>query len=349
LSQLTTDHSVAEELVARGELSEAEAAVHPHRHILTRALGVSPDIDVDIWQVVPEAGDRFLLCSDGLTNEVPAEEITRVLSEIRDPESAAEALVGMANEAGGSDNITVVVLDVVVGERDEEGRDQSVSSVAVSAGGAMPDGAANASGVPSSTRTGVATLEATADAESTSTMEGTTTTGTTTAPGRSAASTQARPRPAEPVTPPRVRGPRRITFRVLFFLLVLAGLLVGAYALVHWYVNGSYFVGLNHNQVVIYQGRPGGFVGIEPRVVEHTQMTGQNVPSYKVPELKAGVQEPSLAAAHSYVANLLLAMCSLSQPPANLTCPPASGPSSTPPTTVGLPARGSSVAQSRAA
>ena len=65
LVQLTTDHSVAEELVARGELSEEEAAVHPHRHILTRALGVQPEVAVDVWQLVPEEGDRFLLCSDG--------------------------------------------------------------------------------------------------------------------------------------------------------------------------------------------------------------------------------------------------------------------------------------------
>ena len=60
---------------ARGELSEEEAAVHPHRHILTRALGVQPEVDVDVWELVPEEGDRFLLCSDGLTNEVPPEQI----------------------------------------------------------------------------------------------------------------------------------------------------------------------------------------------------------------------------------------------------------------------------------
>src|SRR5579863_2715278 len=116
LVQLTTDHSVAEELVARGELSEEEAAIHPHRHILTRALGVQPEVAVDVWQFVPEEGDRFLLCSDGLTNEVLAEEITDVLIETRDPREAAETLVRMANQAGGNDNATVVVLDVMVGE-----------------------------------------------------------------------------------------------------------------------------------------------------------------------------------------------------------------------------------------
>lgn len=116
LAQMTTDHSVAEELVARGELSEAEAAVHPHRHILTRALGVGPEVEVDAWELAPTKGERFVLCSDGLTNEVDEERIARVLGDVPDPEQAARTLVAMANEHGGSDNITVVVLDVLVAD-----------------------------------------------------------------------------------------------------------------------------------------------------------------------------------------------------------------------------------------
>jgi protein phosphatase len=116
LDQLSVDHSVAEELVAQGALSEAEAAVHPKRHILTRALGISPQVEVDIWEVVPEDGDRYLLCSDGLSNEVPPDVIAGVLSSVRDPHEAAETLVGLANESGGNDNITAVVVDVLVGE-----------------------------------------------------------------------------------------------------------------------------------------------------------------------------------------------------------------------------------------
>ena len=84
LDQLSVDHSVAEELVAQGALSEAEAAVHPKRHILTRALGISPQVEVDVWEVVPVEGDRYLLCSDGLSNEVPADVMASVLS-LRDP------------------------------------------------------------------------------------------------------------------------------------------------------------------------------------------------------------------------------------------------------------------------
>ena len=85
LDQLTHDHSVAEELVSRGELSEAEAAIHPHRHILTRVLGGGPDVDVDAWEIHPQQGDRYLLCSDGLSNEVSPDRIAGVLGRAGDP------------------------------------------------------------------------------------------------------------------------------------------------------------------------------------------------------------------------------------------------------------------------
>jgi protein phosphatase len=215
LTQLTTDHSVAEELVKRGELSEAEAAIHPHRHILTRALGISPDIDVDVWQVVPEEGDRYLLCSDGLTNEIPAEEITRVLSELRDPQAAAETLVRMANEAGGSDNITAVVLDVVVGEPSDASRGEGSNAVGVPADGRVSDGAAaTTEAAPVSAAGALATVEARSEAPSSSKIEQVADNGAQTAlVGRSAAATQVGPRRAGPVPPTRPRGPRRITFR----------------------------------------------------------------------------------------------------------------------------------------
>ncbi len=116
ITQLTTDHSLAEEMVRSGELTSGEAAVHPHRHILTRALGVSADVNVDLWRIQPVRGDRFLLCSDGLTNELDSDQISEVLSSVTDPGKAAELLVQAARTHGGSDNITAVVIDVVVGD-----------------------------------------------------------------------------------------------------------------------------------------------------------------------------------------------------------------------------------------
>ena len=116
MTQVTDDHSLAEERMRHGEMTEEEAAVHPQRHILTRALGVSAEVEADMWELELRTGDRLLLCSDGLTNEVGTEEIAGILGEIDDPEEAAQRLVDVANEHGGADNITVVVVDVQVGE-----------------------------------------------------------------------------------------------------------------------------------------------------------------------------------------------------------------------------------------
>jgi protein phosphatase len=112
LSHLTSDHSLVADLVRAGELSEEEARTHPRRNVLTRALGVAPDVEPHVSQAVPARGDRLLLCSDGLFNELDEDEIAAVLSTVTEPNAAAEQLVLAAKEHGGSDNITAVVLDV---------------------------------------------------------------------------------------------------------------------------------------------------------------------------------------------------------------------------------------------
>ena len=91
LTQITFDHSLAEERVRLGEMTEAEAAVHPQRHILTRALGVSADVQVDVWELGAPRGTRVLLCSDGLSNEVGPEEIAAILERETDPADAARS------------------------------------------------------------------------------------------------------------------------------------------------------------------------------------------------------------------------------------------------------------------
>jgi PPM family protein phosphatase len=113
LEQLTEDHTVVESLVQEGRLTRQEAEIHPQRSILTRALGVEGDIDVDERSEEVQPGDRILLCSDGLTGMVPEPEIQRILAELDDPQRAADALVDAANDAGGQDNITALVLDMV--------------------------------------------------------------------------------------------------------------------------------------------------------------------------------------------------------------------------------------------
>ena len=117
LEQLTTDHSLVGELVRTGRLTEAEAAVHPHRSVITRALGTEADVEVDTRTIDLRAGDLVLICSDGLTAMVRDEEIVRLLEQTgADPHAAAEALVAAANRAGGEDNVTVVLFELVEGE-----------------------------------------------------------------------------------------------------------------------------------------------------------------------------------------------------------------------------------------
>ena len=330
LQQLTVDHSVAEELVARGELSKQQAAVHPHRHILTRALGVASGVDVDVWEVVPEEGDRYLLCSDGLSNEVSPDRLGEMVAQARAPQEVAESLVRLANDAGGSDNITAVVLDVVVGDLAEPGPGASVA--AAPDGQAPPVGAAPAGGAPAAGVSAPVTSVALADAEAPA----------PTANGADAVivSRSAGPRPSTSSSRDqqlRRRIPRRITFRVVLFLVVLGGLAYAGYSAVHWYVYDSYYVGLDHDRVVIYQGRPGGFVGIEPTVTYRSKMTLAQVPSIKVPDLRAGVQVSSLQNAHNYIERLQQSVCAQENPPSYCSQPPAATPpADTPATTVAL-------------
>jgi protein phosphatase len=113
LERVTEDHSLVEELVREGRLTPEQAEVHPQRAIVTRALGVDDFVDVDVYTVTVAAGDRLVLCSDGLTTMVRDREVERIARTEADAQRAAEALVDAANAAGGEDNITVIVLDVV--------------------------------------------------------------------------------------------------------------------------------------------------------------------------------------------------------------------------------------------
>lgn len=111
MTQVTEDHSLVEALVREGRLTPEEAETHPQRNILTRALGVADSVEVDQFVIDPMPEARFLLCSDGLFNEVGHDEIARVLGETSDPNVAAQILVDAANRGGGRDNITAVIVD----------------------------------------------------------------------------------------------------------------------------------------------------------------------------------------------------------------------------------------------
>jgi serine/threonine protein phosphatase PrpC len=129
LLRVSTDHSVVQELVDAGRITEEQALHHPERHIVTRALGGPDPLDPDFFLLPLAEAERVLLCSDGVTDLVRDAELGRILVENTDPRDAAARVVAAALEAGGIDNATAVVVDVVglVDDRTDDSRPQRES------------------------------------------------------------------------------------------------------------------------------------------------------------------------------------------------------------------------------
>jgi serine/threonine protein phosphatase PrpC len=257
LHRATDDHSLVEELVREGRLTPEQAESHPQRNIVTRALGVDANVDVDLYTLDIEAGDRIVLCSDGLTTMVRERDIERLARTETDPQRLADALVGAAVSAGGEDNVTVVVVDVL--EVDPAGA------------GADP----------------------------------TTLMGTPTPANRSAVI--APPDPPEPPVrkPPRTKGSGRRTVRAAILVLLPLFLIVGAAtAALGWYARGSYFVGVKGTEVVIYKGVPGGVLGWNPTVDQHTGLAVSDLGAIDRDRVQANSSRGSLSTAKSYVGRL---------------------------------------------
>jgi protein phosphatase len=292
LEQLTEDHSLVADMVREGSLSAEEAATHPQRNILTRVLGVYDEVPVDVITVSPRHGDRYLLCSDGLFNEVPEEAIAAIMRRLVDPAEAADELVQRAVQSGGRDNVTVLLVDVV----SDGGRSQQASSALA---GTAPTTASH---------------ELTRDLTGEHTGEG------RVAPYTGGAYAQPDVVEDEGEAPAhRVRGrrgsdgdgprhrtkpPRRFTWRVALFSLLVLGVLGGAIATIQWYGKAAYFVGFSGDDVVIYRGRPGGLLWIDPEQVESTSIQRDDVPADTIDILESGKEQASLDEAQTYVANL---------------------------------------------
>lgn len=110
LSQITEDHSLVEELIKNGSISKEEAKLHPQRNIITRAVGTSQQIDVDITIIAKEKDDILLLCTDGLTNMIDEDEIQKIIMLHEDIQTVCDKLVKLSNDNGGFDNITVMAI-----------------------------------------------------------------------------------------------------------------------------------------------------------------------------------------------------------------------------------------------
>ncbi len=226
LRRVTVDHSYVQELVSTGHISEDEARTHPRRNIITRALGIEPDVKVDWWTLPLIRGDRFLLCSDGLVDEVDDPTIKATLLTLADPQEAAERLVDQANEAGGRDNITVIIVDVLEGDEPPDPTQEfDVIPVWSEADDPTPAGS----------------LEVDADKHA-----------------------LARPTPddennGDAKTKRRDRGPRRF-----FAGLVVAAVLVAGFAAFSAWARRGYYLQFNDDVVTIYKGRTDGVLWFAP-------------------------------------------------------------------------------------
>ncbi|MDQ1418767.1 MAG: family protein phosphatase [Acidimicrobiaceae bacterium] len=297
LEQLTTDHSLVQELVDDGQLSEVEATVHPQRHVLTRALGVDSVVNVDVLQLLPLKGDRLMLCSDGLPRELSDLQMASIMRRLADPNDAARELVSAAKNRGGNDNITVVVVDVV----DDDDLSLTASMALESDPGLQ---------IPSP----IPVYEAD--------------TGESVAGRDSFGGGRFRraPRQAAPAAPTR----RAITFRVVGFLVLLIALVAGAGFAVAWYARGSYFVGLTSDELTIFKGRPGGLLWFEPTVAQKTAVRTSDVLPSRLSDLRAGKEEPSLGQARDYVTRLQAEKTQLAQgTTTTTTTPPDTGATTT--------------------
>jgi PPM family protein phosphatase len=231
LRPVTEDHSLVAELVRSGDLTRDQAAEHPQKNLITRALGADEEVEVDTAVLPVEAGDRFLLCSDGLSDMIPETRIGEILAEAPgDPEKPAQSLVSAALDAGGADNVTVIVVDVKAETAPHEERSGDTHE--------MPPVAR--SGGQAATR---------APAKRSSRME-------------REPRAKARSRPSRQT---KVARRKRRRSRFGRFVRGLAAVLVVVVALTPAYLWGSsrYFLGLDEGEVVAYRGLPYAPLGVE--------------------------------------------------------------------------------------
>jgi len=294
LRQLTRDHSYVEEMLAAGQITAEEARRHPHRHVVTRVVGIEPSVAVDTWLVTPEQGDRYVICSDGLVDEVADADIARIVTEAPDPQTAADALVAAANAAGGRDNISVVVVEVLP----SDGQVPPHGAATTGAQAAAANTQAQPAQPPATEALGgwlpADLAQGFDDPPADGGGAGATTTATTTATVTKAKATTAEP--------PRKR--RLVTGRTVLFTSLVLGVLVVAFVVIAAFGRNGYYVGFRDDAVVVYQGRPDGVLWFRPTVESTSELTRDEL----TPEFQGRIDGhptfTSSAAAHRYVEDL---------------------------------------------
>lgn len=273
LTQITEDHSLVEEMVREGRITEEQALTHPQRSIITRALGIEAAVEPDLYPIELETNDQLLICSDGLTDMVRPADIGRILRQESDPQRASEALADAANAAGGVDNVTALII-VALGDSDES-----------SGGGVVVDTAS----VPESPRPARPIVDPVGLPPAAS--------PDTVASAQAAAESNALRRG-------QVRRAGLGAFRFLWWVLPILAVVVIAVGAVWWHARKSFFVGSDESVVVVYRGIPGGLAGWDPTITRRTRIDVADLSAAQRQDLRDGHTFSSQTSAEAFVGRL---------------------------------------------
>lgn len=267
LTQITADHTLVQRYVDEGQLDEADIPTHPQRSVILRVLNGRPDDEADLSIREVREGDRYLLCSDGLSGVVSKDTLLETL-KIPDPDEAVDALVALALRGGAPDNVTCIVCDVVEADR--------APVVEPVVGGSVANGEDGRLAEPNTAAGRAAALR-----------------------GHHRSTTR---RQSVDDSPRRrwhgVRGP----LLVLALLIVVAGALFGG---TWWYSQHQYYVGTDGQYVVVYRGIKGSIVGINfSSAIEHPMIPVSSLPTFKRDAVVEGVSARSRSAAERIVDQL---------------------------------------------
>jgi PPM family protein phosphatase len=321
LSQITHDHTYVQSLIDAGRITPEEARRHPKRNLLLRAIDGTqvPEGESSVREA--QAGDRYLLCSDGLSGVVDDAGIARVLREVPDPTAAVTALVDLALEAGAPDNVTAVVADVVEADDEEAARETALITPVVVGAAGEPRNRAALPGLEFP-----ADVSPDAPASPTASAAGGTTVGGAIEPGP--AGTDPGAGSAEPGDRPGFV--RRHAGAIAVTAVVVAGLVIGVAGFL-WWLGSQWFVGSHVGYVTVYRGIPQAIAGVPlNRIVTQTALEVSALPYYDQQQVERTIDAPTQVDADRIVADLASKAAACQADPAPLGCPPQ--PSLQPPT-----------------
>lgn len=301
LAQITTDHTFVQSLVDEGRITEDEASVHPARSMILKALqgDVEPQVDLEMLDVQP--GDRYLLCSDGITDFVSTDTIRHALNDNADLASAAGALVQLALRAGAPDNVTLVLADVIDTDRPPRADDTAEVYLVGAASDDPPPPPPAARHRPGSD----ATRPLVAESGGVGTL-----TDDTSSTERVADPDSADGDPEELRYAPR--PPRRWRWlRWLAVVVILVGLAWGGIAIASDWIRGQYFVGEQGGEVAIYRGinQDVGPLALYEYIGKPAELPVGALPEVYRNRVAATIAADSLAEAEDIVADLLGRAC----------------------------------------